>query len=253
MNKTTTFCCAGALLAAATLTAKADLTFSTSGTTTSWLGTPDYASILSANLGTATVAQGNPALGTGSTGFVLSETFTPSSSFTLGSIGILGGVSAANTTLSLHLYNVTGVDKQASSAFYFPGTDLLGNGSGLSFTVASTGEAQYIFSFSNGSTLDQVALTSGQTYALEIWTPQAVGQNNFQWYRAGVVDTQGQMMGSGDPSGSVSRNTIAALGLAGGSPHTASVAVYGVPEPTAMALLGIGALVGTFRLRRQSK
>ena len=69
----------------------------------------------------------------------MSETFTPSSSYTLGQIDILGGVSAANTTLSLHLDDVTGVDKQGSGAFYFPGADLFGSGSGLSFTVTPAG------------------------------------------------------------------------------------------------------------------
>ena len=153
---------------------------------------------------------------------MLSETFTPSSGYTLGQIGILGGVSAANTSLTLHLFDVTGVDKQGSGAFYFPGTDLFGGGSGLSFTIAPAAESQWIFSLSNGSTSDQIALTAGNTYALELWTPAANAQNSVQWFRAGVVATDGQMMGSHDSASGVSRNTIAALGLAGGSPRTAS-------------------------------
>ncbi len=161
----------------------------------------------------------------------------------LNQINILGGVNTANTTLSVHLYDVTGVDKQGSSAFYNPGTDLFGGGSGLSFSVAQTGESQWIFGLSNGSTSDMVSLTAGNTYALEIWTPAAVGQNNVQWYRAGAVATDGQMMGSHDASSSVSRNTIAALGLAGGAPRTASLALYTVPEPSGLSLLGVGSLL----------
>jgi len=141
------------------------------------------------------------------------------------------------------MYDVTGVDKQGSSAFYNPGTDLFGGGSGLAFTVVATGQQQWIFGLDNVGTPDQLALTGGNTYALEIWTPAAVGQNNVQWYRAGVVATDGQMMGSHDSASAVSRNTIAALGLAGGAPRTASLALYSVPEPASLGLLacaGIG-------------
>jgi PEP-CTERM motif-containing protein len=229
-------------------TARADLSFSTSPTISSYLGSPVYTS---APATAATVAQGNPALVGGAANFVLSETFTPSSSYLLNEIHILAGVSAPGTTLGLHLYDVTGVDKQAAGAFYFPGTDLFGNGAGLSFTVATGGQSQWIFSLSNGSTLDLVNLTAGNTYALELWTPSAVGQNNVQWYRAGVVATDGQMMGAGDSASSQSRNTIAALGLAGGAPRTASLALYAVPEPSSLALLGFGSLVGTFLIRRK--
>lgn len=230
------------------MSAQADLSFSTSPTVSSYLGTPFYTSCAAT---AATVAQGNPSLGSGAANFVLSETFTPSSTVTLGGINILGGVSAANTGLTVHLYDVTGVDKQGSSAFYNPGTDLFGGGSGLSFTVAPVNETQWIFSLSNGSTSDQVTLTGGDTYALEIWTPAAVGQNNVQWYRAGAVATDGQMMGSHDSSSSVSRNTIAALGLAGGAPRTASLALYAVPEPSLFALAGLG-LAGLIIRRRRA-
>jgi hypothetical protein len=151
------------------------------------------------------------------------------------------------------LYDVTGVDKQGGSAFYFPGTDLFGNGSGLSFTVVPAGESQWIFSLSNGSTSDLINLTAGNTYALELWTPLAVGQNNVQWYRGGVVATDGQMMGARDAAGTESRNTIAALGLAGGAPRTASLALYAVPEPSTMALAGLSALASMCVLRRNRK
>src|SRR5262249_45746431 len=107
-------------LATISQTARADLSFSTSGTVSSYLGSPFYTSVAAS---AATTAQGNPSLGAGAANFVLSETFTPVQSVVLNQINILGGISTANTTLSLHLYDVTGVDKQGSSAFYNPGTD----------------------------------------------------------------------------------------------------------------------------------
>jgi hypothetical protein len=227
----------GALLSS--VTARAGVSFSASATTSSYVGTPFYTSTTAAS---ATVAQGNPTLNSGAANFVLSETFTPVSNVTLNQIAILGGVSQANTALTLHLYDVTGVDKQGSSAFYNPGADLFGGGAGLSFTVAPVNLQQWIFALDNTGTTDQVSLTGGNTYALEIWTPAAVGQNNVQWYRAGAVATDGQMMGSHDSASGVSRNTIAALGLAGGAPRTASLALYAVPEPASLSLLSIGAL-----------
>lgn len=228
-------------------TAHAAVTFSTSITVSSYVGSPVYTSTTAAS---ATTPQGNATLGSGAANFALSQTFTPSSSYTLGQINILGGVTVANTALTLHLYDVTGVDKQGSSAFYFPGTDLLGGGSGVSFTVPATGELQFIFSLDNIGTSDQIALTAGNTYALEVWTPAAVGQNGFQWYRAGAVATDGQMMGSHDALTSVSRNTIAALGLAGGAPRTGSLALYSViPEPSTVLLGSLG-FIGLIRRRR---
>ena len=137
----------------------------------------------------------------------MSETFTPSSSYTLGQIDILGGVSAANTTLSLHLDDVTGVDKQGSG---FPAQIC------LAAAAACPSRSRP---------------PAGNTYALEIWTPLAVRQNNFQWYRGGVVATDGQMMGSHDAAAAVSRNILAAPGLAGGAPRTGSLALYVAASP----------------------
>src|SRR5262245_40166720 len=100
---------AAAVLAVCSASSRAGMIFSTSPTVSSYTGSPFYTSCAAS---AATVAQGNPALGGGSTSFVLSETFTPVSNVQLSEIHILGGVSAASTALTVHLYDVTGVDKQ---------------------------------------------------------------------------------------------------------------------------------------------
>ena len=67
----------GVLAAVLCGTAHADLSFSTTGTVSSYLGSPIYISTA------ATAAQGNPSLGSGAANYVLSEKFTTTSSFTL--------------------------------------------------------------------------------------------------------------------------------------------------------------------------
>ncbi len=209
-----------------------------------------YTSLAAPNTGTT--AQGNPAAGGGATAVILSETFTPSSSFNLAAIDVVLGTTGgtATPTLSIGLYNVTGVALGAG-ATYTPGTDLLGGGSGFTFTLAGQNSSQDILSFDNTTTADQVSLVSGDTYAFEISTPVAQ-DSQVQWYRGGAVDTEGEMMGTADST--TARTTISALGLAGGAPRTGELAVYGVsavPEPTTLALIGAG-LAAVVLVRRKN-
>jgi hypothetical protein len=257
--------------------AKADVTLATSSTLTSWdmtNGAPVYTSITAPNVAT-TNQNNNGVTSTGATNYALVETFTPSSSYTLAGLAmsVTGGGTA--TPLSLHLYDVTsaitsnnGTTTQGSGATYSVATstltDLFGNGAGLAFNQPPSGGVQDIFTLSNGSTNDLVPLTAGHIYAVELWVSYAI--NTFTWVRAGVVATDGQMMFSADPNnvgtGPISLNpanyahedsrvTITSAGFAGGAPRTASLALYAVPEPSSLLLLGLAAPAMTWAVRRR--
>ena len=103
-------------------------------------------------------------------------------------------------------------------------------------------------------TADQVTLNSGEEYALEIWNPTADGAAGLTWFRGSVADPGGQMFSGADAT--LTRETLAAAGQAGGAPRTGALAIFAaapVPEPASMTLFGMGALAVMGMARRRNK
>jgi hypothetical protein len=230
--------------------AQAAISFSSGGSLTAWNGTPTYVTISNANLSGASTGQGDPTLA-GTFG-LLSETFTPSSSFTLGSVNILLSVNnITNPTYTINLYDLGPagtVSVSAGAANYNPFTPSPASIALLltdtvTFPATTGGEVQGTFTLASG-----VPLNANEEYAFELLTPSADGQNGLLWFRGSTADPGGQMFSGGDganSAGAATRNTLLTNGQAGGAPRTGAMALYPVPEPGTIVLLGFGS-VGLF-------
>jgi hypothetical protein len=119
----------------------------------------------------------------------LTQTFTPTSSFTLGAIAAVASgrgttVSMVSYPISVHLYDLTTGYASTNSGNSWPGYipttaapagDMLGGGAGLQATFNGGGSNEfYELNFNNTGTNDQVTLTAGHHYAIEF----APGYNN---------------------------------------------------------------------------
>lgn len=243
--------CGGIAVSAAFLgTAQAQITFSSTPGLGSWNGSPQYVSLANSALGSATTAQGDPTI-TGAFG-LLAETFTPSSSFTLGSFNILLAVnSISEQSYDINLLDLGAagsISVSSSSATYGPFAERNVLNGPVTFSATTRGEVQGTFTL---PLADQVTLSAGEEYALEILTSSGSGQNGLTWYRSLTADPGGQMFSSGNAE---IRNTLAGNGQAGGAPRTGSLALYAVvpvPEPTTLALAGLGSLVSLLMFRRK--
>ena len=232
---------------------QAQITFTSGGSLTAWNGSPTYTSLANSALGGATTGQGNPTI-TGSFG-VLSETFTPTSSFTLASFNILIGVNnVTSPTYTINLYNLGPagtVSVSASGASYnpsasSPATISLAFSDTVTFSGGSAGAVQGAFTLAGA---DQVALSANEQYALEILTPSADGNAGVTWFRGSTADPGGQMFSGADGNGI--RNTLVGNGQAGGAPRTGALALYAAPEPGAFVFLGLGGALSLLVIRRR--
>jgi len=226
--KAATLCGALAVLGS---TAQAGISFSSGGSLTNWNGTPAYVSLTSGSgLASATIAQADP---TNTAGIgVMSEVFTPTSSFSLASFNILCSVSIA-LTYQVHLYDLgpAGTVPVSTDASYAPGVDLF---NGLKVTPpTNSGVVQASFTLSGA---DQVSLIANREYALEIWTPIRGRPAGIVWYRNGgsPADPGGQMFTA--TNSLAQRLTLDLNNQAGAAPCIAALALYAVPGTTDPAL-----------------
>jgi PEP-CTERM motif len=257
-NKIGAFFASAAVFVASCGLAQAQISFSPGGSLTAWNGAPLYTSIPNSGLSGATTGQSDPTI-TGSYG-LMAETFTPSSSFTLGSFAMLMAVNNPTIpTYTINLYNLGPagtVSVSSSTASYnpyasSPASISLAFSDTVTFGGSSGGEVQGTFTL---PTADQVTLLANEEYALEILTPTNNGASGVTWYRATPADPGGQMFSGGDglnSAGNGVRNTLAGNSQAGGAPRTGALALYTVPEPGTLALMGLGGFLSMLAIRRR--
>jgi hypothetical protein len=191
------------------------------GQVTAWTGTPTIALLATPN--TATVNQG-PANG------VISETFTVLSGMNtkLDMIAIdIAGSGDGNNPYTLRLVNLG--DQSGAGykpATYAAGTDLWGGT--CTWTYYGSGQTTYNLDFTGA---EELTLTVGNTYAFEL-TGSTIN-TTMVWARGGNVYAYGSMYDGSATAGV--RDYIPT-----GAPRTASMAVYLIPEPATIALLGLG-------------
>lgn len=221
--------CVFAAVMSCALAARAGVTYSSiAGPSTAWPTTP------SINFGNPPDAAGE----TASANTALGATFlAPAGNNYLSALYIYAN--GGSCTLDLHLYDL-GVSAPGSS--YNVGTDLF---SGLS--VAYGGQPSRAIQQFTFTGADQVVLTAGHYYAIEIFN-EAASPNAFFWGRfggAGSLYADGHMY-SGTGTGARSF-------VSGGLDRDATGAIYltEVPEPSTFVLAGIGA-VALLAVRRRA-
>jgi hypothetical protein len=187
-----------------------------------------------------------------SSGTTLAQTFkTGASGFQLDRIVIYSGGKAGGTgTLNIYPAPVGGEDTDGFVNTSFS-TDLLNGGAGLPFTFSGSATAQYITLDLTGT--DEITLAASQKYAIEI----DVTSGTFSWMRS----TSGQYPDGNLYSGASEFNfngTPPANGRGerdqvGGTPQRdGGFALYAVPEPSGLAVAGLGGLVTLARRRRKA-
>jgi hypothetical protein len=234
-------CLAASLVAAS---AQAGLNVSTLTLGTTWPNpSPD-----GSTLDTSTETTANPESGTVAQGFnaggVLSQTFTPTDSITLGALAINCSGSPSDV-FSVNIFQMNSTYNPATGTGYVPSTafasgDLVGGGAGLSFTYNGSAGSILMMEFTGA---DQIALTAGTTYAFELWYVSGTG--NFSWQRASTDTYAGGSMYSASGSGAQSSTSTVVRGdVSGAGTRDSMFTAYAAPapEPASMAALSLGAL-----------
>lgn len=184
-----------------------------------------------------------------------SHTFVVTSPITIGSVAIIGsGDSHTAADMSIHLYKLNS-SAPIGVGGYVPATatedingagntddDWLGGGNGLTFQFNGSNTAVMEFVLSGA---DQVTLPAGN-YTFEVWNTAA---QNFFWHRSGNAGSIRVYQAGADPNTVVQGSTISRNNTHGEG-RLGSLAIYPVPEPGSLALIGFAAAGVLGRRRR---
>jgi hypothetical protein len=244
MIRTIVYCAAASMLLTQAA-AYAGLTYSTYADQATFNGTPALQTTTTPQALDVTNQQANA-------GVSLAQTIvTGASGFQLDAIEIYSGGKAGGTgTLNIYPNPVGGTDTDGFVNTSFS-TDLLNGGAGLPFTFFGSGGAQYVRLDLTGA--DEITLAANTKYAIEI----DVTSGTFAWLRsnAGTYPNGNLYSGASELNfnGTPPANGRGERDQVGGTPQRdGGLALFAVPEPASLTLIGIGVFAFAARARRRA-
>lgn len=235
--------CAVASLLLTQAAAYAGLTVSTYADQATWNGTPALTTTATPQALDVTNQQVN-------SGTSLAQTIVTVGGFQLDAIEIYSGGKGGGTgTLNIYPAPVGGADTDGFVNTSFS-TDLLNGGAGLPFTFNGSPGPQYLRLDLTGA--DEIFLAAGTKYAIEI----DVTSGQFSWLRsnAGTYPNGNLYSGASEMNfaGTPPANGRGERFQVGGTPQRdGGLALYAVPEPASLVLIGIGIVAFATRSRRR--